>query len=262
MPGTGSLLLADLVAWRGLNGSEGDTGLSDHLWLTELISVLGDADIVGVPMMVGYCSEGTSLEKLILVMEENLAPDVFVSLSRGLDKKRVERFSASGEVTRRDPGEAFEIRETVSPFSSRVSLAVLELILKGMIRKPLLSYVNTVILLEDALIEMTGGSGRQTSRRNLAIDHALMRILDSMNDLQSDDIEDFTTIFRAIGNMSRLNNSISDGLDRVQSYAAKAVKDADIAEAGRLAGRPEVRRFEDIRTAARQCRLFRDRERA
>ena len=89
-----------------------------------------------------------------------------------------------------------------------------------------------------------------------------MRLLSGFDRLGSAGVDEITSVMRLTGRAARLSNPVSDALDRVQKYAAQISKDPDALDAARAAGRPLPANPSDLKAAARQCRLFRDRERA
>jgi len=130
-------------------------------------------------------------------------------------------------------------------------------------RKAYLRHINTLILLEEAaLLCGSQASFEAKELRKLAMDYALMRLLSGFDRLTSAGIDEITAVLRLTGRAARLSNPVSDALDRVQKYAAQISKDPDVLDAARAAGRPLPANPSDLKAAARQCRLFRDRERA
>jgi hypothetical protein len=181
-------------------------------------------------------------------------------MHRGTQEYLLRSISLQGEKARRDPGEHSSAREIIQTCSQDICHEILSGILGGLKRQALLKKLNIVILIEEARMDLSGFQAKSQERRKLSLDYAITRLLATMPSLEGATLEDFEEVFRAVGNMSRLNNAVSDSLDRVQSYASKAAKDEDISEAGIAAGRPQVQSHGDIRAAARQCRKFRDRE--
>ncbi|MFX4299931.1 hypothetical protein [Pseudosulfitobacter pseudonitzschiae] len=126
-------------------------------------------------------------------------------------------------------------------------------------RKNFVRLLNVVVLLEECGALFQSGSGKKdVLLRKDALENALMRILGSLSLMEDMDIDAIRGVFLMTGRASRLNLQISDALDRVDKYCHQAAADEDKADMARAVGRPFHESLQDIATAARQCRLYRD----
>jgi len=281
--GIARLSLSDLVAWREIALSSDRTPAEDLSWLEGLLQDARDAGLADLPFRIGQGMKDTPIEEAFRSLGTAGKVDDAEAARRGLEQQLLssmsQRFpdqgnasdrraheayagSLSGGQGRRDPSDVELPRRILGACSGEICASVIDGILQGLVRKPLLRHLNIVLLVEEALLEMAGGIGGAENRRKLAMEYAVTRLLEAISRRPGMDMAEITAVFRAIGNMSRLNRSISNGLDRVQDHAARAAKDGDLAEAALLSGRPAVSSHADIRAAARQCRMFRDREKA
>lgn len=254
--GVSLLSLGALIKWHEENSAP-MTPQTTSEWIDSFLNEAEVADPAALAFKMGYGCSGTPLEEALQYMQDNGG-----MYAGAIGEGRTAQMMASFSLDERSPTEPHSCSsQWVIECSKGVCSDILTKVINDdLIRKPLLRCLNIVILIEEAGLEISGLKERTKQRKKLAIEYALTRLLSEIEAIQS--IDDMTAIFRAIGNMSRLNLMLSDGLDRVQSYASKASGDEDIAEAGVASGRPVVTSYSDVYTAARQCRLFRDRERA
>jgi len=253
--GIGYLVLASLVAWREIRQDQGGEGWFS--FLTEAISGEG-AQTSNAAHQIGYETAKSPIKEIISSNEDQISSDIM----KGMNQSVLGSSFLDADRPRRSPEDGREMASHITSCSEAISLDVLNSIQSGLERKPLLLQINIIILIEEAALCHRGWIGASPELRKTSTDYAITRLLSSMAKMDVADVSGFDVIFRAIGNMSRLNNAISDSLDRVQSYATKAVRDPDLADAGLSSGRPPVTSYTDLRAAARQSRMFRDRERA
>jgi len=238
---------------------------ADDSWLKSILSHQDKAIRLRLAMCLGLGAEGTPLEAAMQRLEASPDPDVMVDEMRyGLNEGMRRRLSLKPE-----PGPKGEEDEcsSVTARIRRCSTEIVDLMLKDALleddRKAYLRHINTLILLEEAaLLCGSQASFEAKELRKLAMDYALMRLLSGFDRLTSAGIDEITAVLRLTGRAARLSNPVSDALDRVQKYAAQISKDPDVLDAARAAGRPLPANPSDLKAAARQCRLFRDRERA
>ncbi|HDZ53476.1 hypothetical protein LCGC14_0044230 [marine sediment metagenome] len=238
---------------------------ADDVWLRSILSHQDKAIRLRMAMCLGLGAEGTPLEAAMQRLEASPDPDVMVDEMRyGYNEGMRRRLSLKPE-----PGPKGEEDESASVKARirKCGTEIVDLMLKDAVldldRKAFLRHINTLILLEEAaLLCGSQASFEAKELRKLAIDYALMRLLSGFDRLGSAGVDEITSVMRLTGRAARLSNPVSDALDRVQKYAAQISKDPDALDAARAAGRPLPANPSDLKAAARQCRLFRDRERA
>jgi hypothetical protein len=232
---------------------------ADDRWIT---SILTDPP-KGIPLEISYVLGFSDPESPISLAIERL---------QAVDPKMAKLMSRSEEGaferTRREieggasPNlYANKLRIDIEKTSDGLGRKILRSAFEDLDRKAFVRQINAVILLEEAIQHTFSSAGDASLRRKTSIENALMRLFNQIGTFPDKSIDQITQIFRTTGRASRLNNAISDGLDRLQAYASASAADPDRIEAGRAAGRPAVDKMSNIRTAARQSRLFRDRER-
>ncbi len=236
---------------------------ADDAWLKAMLSHEDEAIRLRLALCLGIGAEGTPLEVSMKRLEVKADPDVLVSEMRyGFNEGMRRRMSFSEPLPSTDEADRRSIQSKINTCEDSLVDLLLKDALKGIDRKSYMRHINTLILLEEAAL-LCGAMGdfEEKPLRKLAMDYALMRLLSGLERLDGADIDGITSIMRITGQAARLNNPLSDALDRVQKYAAQAAKDPDMLDAARAAGRPLPQKVSDLLAVARQCRLFRDRER-
>ena len=128
-------------------------------------------------------------------------------------------------------------------------------------REDLLRYLNAVIYLEEALLCMNVKRPPEAKQlRKLSIDYTVMRFIGSIDGDMVSSIEELSKIFLQLGNTARMNNALSDGIDRVRTYCKDSAHDREKLETARAVRRPYPDRFQEISYGAQQSRLYRDGE--
>jgi hypothetical protein len=237
---------------------------ADDAWLRATLSHDDKNVRLRLAMCLGIGAEGTPLEDAMQRLEASPDPDVMVDEMRfGFNEGMRRRLSLRPDAGVTDNDKA---GITIKSKIRTCSTALVDLILKdahlGLDRKAYLRHINAVILLEEAAL-LCGSQGSYETKelRKLAMDYALMRLLAGFDRLSGASVDEITAVMRLTGQAVRLSNPLSDALDRVQKYAAQISKDPDALDAARAADRPLSAKPSDLKAAARQCRLFRDRER-
>ena len=264
--GLSGVALAGLVGWRETHvyADLPPRAKPDPVRLEEAdaayIQHLGQLDGEVLTLhRIGLGATGTRLET---VVDRMPATDPAASeIRHGIDAG-IRRRMPFGEAPKR-PGPEFTgpPAERVRSACGAVTTKLLLGISRGLERKPLMRGLNALVLLEEAAMVIRAGlGGDAAARRRTAMDFALTRYLGAISGLQDAGLEEITAILRETGRAVRLNNAVSDSLDRVRTYARTALSDPDVAEAGRLAERPLPANLQDLYAAATQCRKFRDRE--
>jgi hypothetical protein len=259
--------LVGLIAWREAHlyqplGGRTEPGPAqiaacDLDWLNH-ITELEQAELIAYGVGIGAADT-----PIAAALENGQAGGrIREELRHGINEG-VQRSVSFKERRQPDPEIANPIAKKISETADQLAKSILLDVISDLPRKSLLRLLNMLILIEEATdVAKTGSDRPVKERRKLAIEYALMRYLCAIPMLQEADLDQITEIFRLTGRAARLSNPVSDGLDRVEKYARKARSDPDSLEAGRAAGRPLSASPSDLLAAARQCRKFRDRERA
>ena len=236
---------------------------ADDAWLKHILAQPPQDIALKLAIGLGLKASGTPLEAALSRLEaSDPSAKEFKEMRTGINEG-LRRSMAFGDTARNiDDAERKSIRRQITDCATRIVDLILDDVRSGIERKTYLRHLNALILLEEAgLICGTSDDFEEKPLRKLAMDYALMRLFTGIDRLEGGSVETITNILRLTGHAARLSNPLSDALDRVQKYAAQVSKDPDQLEAAHAAGRPLPANTTDLQAAARQCRLFRDRER-
>jgi len=236
---------------------------ADDTWLKHILTHSRQDISLRLAICLGLKATGTPLEAALSRLEgSEPSTQQFKEMRTGINEG-LRRSMSFGEPSRNpDCTERKYARSKITACATDIVDLILDDARSGIERKSYLRHINALILLEEAaLICGAMGDFEDKELRKLAMDYALMRLLTGIDRLKGGSVETVTNILRLTGHAARLSNPLSDALDRVQKYAARISKDPDNLAAARAADRPMPDNPTDLQAAARQCRLFRDRER-
>jgi hypothetical protein len=230
---------------------------ADDSWIRSILTSPPQGDATRIAYALGYCEAGSPISSSMKRLgNDDILSEVISKADQGAFdsvKRQIEGDTAvKQEVV---------LRTEIQKVCDTLGRSILRAAFHDLDRKSLMRQINAMILLEEAVQYTFSSAGDGSQRRKTSIENALMRLFNQIGTFPDKSMEQITQVFRTTGRASRLNNAISDGLDRLQAYASASAMDPDRIEAGRAAGRPAVESMANIRTAARQSRLFRDRER-